>query len=85
MSARVEAEIRMEKYKNLGGNSAVRAFEIAADSIRVRFDDGGIYLYTRESAGPEYFAAMCELATMGRGLNAFINKFVRENYAEKIR
>jgi hypothetical protein len=41
----------MERYKNLGGDSGVVAYEIGADSIKVGFSDGSLYLYTYGSAG----------------------------------
>lgn len=41
----------MERYRNLGGDSNVAAFEIGNGSITVEFNDGAQYLYTNESAG----------------------------------
>lgn len=75
----------MERYKNLGGDSNVVAYEEGIDFIRVQFSDGAIYLYTYASAGPSNIEHMKNLATSGQGLNAFINRAVRKAYARKER
>ena len=41
----------MERYKNLSGESGVVAYEIDSDSIKVEFEDGGLYLYKYTSTG----------------------------------
>jgi hypothetical protein len=33
----------MEKYKNAGGDSSIRFYEIAEDRITVQFKDGSVY------------------------------------------
>ncbi len=75
----------MERYKNLGGDSNVHSFELATDSITVRFNDGNVYLYTNQSAGAANIAQMRQLGRAGRGLNSFINREVRKLYAKKYR
>ncbi len=75
----------MDKYLNTGGDSGVVAYEITADSIRVQFSDGSIYLYTCASAGSQNIEKMKQLARTGEGLNAFINTQVRKSYARKER
>lgn len=75
----------MERYKNLGGDSGVVAYEIGPDFIRVQFSDGAIYLYTYASAGSHNIEQMKQLATRGQGLNTFINTTVRKAYARKER
>ena len=50
----------MERYANRSRNSGVVAFEIAADSITVKFVDGNEYLYTYDSAGAENVDQMVE-------------------------
>lgn len=75
----------MERYKNLGGNSSVIAFEIAPNSITVQFSDGWKYIYTTQSAGDAKIAEMQRLATFGRGLNSYIGRVARNNYAKKWR
>ena len=73
----------MEKYKNLQGVSAVRAFRIGIDFIEVMFDDRGLYTYTNFSAGGANIEHMKKLARQGYGLNSFINKAVRKHYSKK--
>ena len=73
----------MTRYKNLGGNSGVVAYEYGDDYIRVEFKDGAMYLYTYESADPDNIEEMKQLAENGQGLNSFINRIVRKKYAKK--
>ena len=73
----------MEPYKNLGGNSGVRAYEIGPDFIRVQFSDNSVYLYTYASAGSQNIEHMKRLAVDGRGLNSFITITVRYDYSRK--
>lgn len=75
----------MEAYKNLGGNSGVVAYESGPDFIRVQFSDDSIYLYTNERPGPQYIQQMKILAQNGQGLNSYISRVVRKNYAQKER
>jgi hypothetical protein len=70
----------MIPYKNLSGNSGVRAFEIGKDFIDVVFHDGGVYRYTDRSAGIEAVDEMIKLAIEGRGLSAFISRVVKDRY-----
>jgi hypothetical protein len=75
----------MERYRNLSGNSGVVAYRIARDAITVEFEDGGLYLYTVESAGALNIERMKALAAAGRGLSTFIVRHVRDAYAAKLR
>jgi hypothetical protein len=75
----------MERYKNLGGNSDVIAYEIENESIAVQFNDSAIYLYNYRSAGEVNIEKMKTLAVAGRGLNSFIMKQARKRYAAKLR
>ncbi len=75
----------MERYRNLGGDSGVVAYEGGADFIRVQFADGTVYLYTYGSTGSSNVEHMKQLAIRGQGLNAFINTVVRKAYARKER
>lgn len=74
----------MNKYKNLGGDSGVSAYEIGPDSIIVQFNNGSIYSYTYQSAGRENIEQMKSLAIAGQGLNSFIMRNVRKAYAAKL-
>lgn len=75
----------MERYKNLGGNSAVAGYELGADSIKVQFSDGSVYLYNYQSTGSNDIEHMKQLAIAGRGLNSFISTVVKKRYASKLR
>lgn len=75
----------MQSYANLGGDSGVIGFEIGQGSITVYFRDNSAYLYTDGSAGGSNISQMQSLARAGQGLNSYINKYVRKNYASKLR
>lgn len=75
----------MERYKNIGGDSGVAAYEIGQGSITAQFKDGAVYLYNNQSAGNANLAEMQRLASAGMGLNSFISRVVRKGYAQKLR
>ena len=75
----------MTPYKNLGGNSGVKAYEIGQDFIKVQFSSDWVYGYTYEKPGPQKVEHMKQLAVKGQGLNSFISTTVRDNYAWKKR
>ena len=75
----------MKRYKNLSGDSGVLAYEIGKDYIKVEFRDGDVYLYNYFRPGRDKVERMKELAEEGRDLSAFISRYVRERYAEKLR
>jgi hypothetical protein len=77
--------VMMERYKNLGGDSGVEAYDLTTDSIKVEFSDGAVYLYTYASAGHQNIEHMKKLAVNGQGLNSFINTTVRKQYNSQIR
>lgn len=77
--------MRMERYRNLAGNSGVSAYALDKESITVKFRDGGVYLYTNASAGADNVAEMKRLASAGRGLSSFISRVVHDRYAAKLR
>lgn len=73
----------MQRYKNLGGNSGVRYYEVGDDFIKVQFSDGKTYIYTNQTAGAEKIKMMKILAEIGQGLNSFIMKNARTAYSAK--
>jgi len=73
------------RYRNLGGDSGVIAYEIEAESITVEFMDSSIYLYNYTATGQQNVDRMKVLAEAGRGLNSFINTYVRKAYSRKLR
>lgn len=74
----------MKQYKNTGGNSGALSYEIMADSIKIEFQDGSIYLYTYHSAGKNNVEQMKKLAEKGQGLTTFINVNVHNKYTSKL-
>jgi hypothetical protein len=74
----------MEPYINLGNNSGISAYDIRETSITVHFSNGEVYLYDYNKLGEAAVELMKRLAVQGHGLNSFINKQVRKNYAAKL-
>jgi hypothetical protein len=74
----------MHRYKNIGGESGVVAYDIDAGQIIVQFRNGERYLYTEDSAGAANIARMQELAIAGRGLSSFISQYVHDRYERKL-
>lgn len=72
--------MEMQIYKNLDGNSSVRAFAIGDNYIDVKFASGRIYRYSYRSAGIANVEQMKRMAVEGRGLNSFIMRNVKEMY-----
>jgi hypothetical protein len=75
----------MQRYANLGRNSGVRAFQTGSNLIDVQFSDGSVYRYTYASTGSGNIEHMKMLALAGRGLNSFISRYVKKNYAARLR
>lgn len=71
----------MQRYRRLGGESGVVAYEIGDRKIDVEFVDGKIYTYSYASSGREHIEQMKLLAQAGQGLCGYISKHVRDNYA----
>jgi hypothetical protein len=78
-----KGELIMERYKNLGGNSGVAEYEIKNNSIIVKFNTGIEYVYSYTSAGNANIEKMKLLASAGKGLNSYINKYVPKGYEAK--
>ncbi|PIF74298.1 hypothetical protein CLU95_1423 [Variovorax sp. 54] len=74
----------MEIYKNLGGDSGVTRYEVGATEIKVGFRDGSLYLYNHLRPGLATVEKMKALAVAGSGLNSFISRSVRKNFAAKL-
>ena len=70
----------MQAYKNLGGNSGVRAFSIGESYIDVQFNSGAVYRYSYKSAGIEKVEHMKRLAMQGHGLNSYIMCYAKMDY-----
>ena len=75
----------MTPYRNLSGESNVVSYEITEDSIHVVFRSGTHrnYLYNSVKPGRATADQMKSLAEQGRGLNSYISRVVRSNFARK--
>lgn len=70
----------MQIYKNAGGNSGIRAYDIGGDYIDVKFSTGRVYRYSYGRAGKENVEEMKRLAMQGYGLNSYIMRNVKNDY-----
>ena len=75
----------MKKYKNLGKNSSVIAFEEGEDYINIQFENGWIYKYSAKSAGMFKVDMLKMFANRGMGLNEYITHFAYKDYERKYR
>lgn len=75
----------MKRYKNISGRSGVRGYDIARDSITVKFYGGATYLYDYAATGKNEVETMKTLAQGGEGLSTFISLHVRDNYTRRLR
>ena len=74
----------MKTYKNLSGNSGIKAYQISQQSIRIAFSDGSVYLYNYGSNGKRAVEIMKGLAEQGIGLTTYINREIRDQYAKSL-
>lgn len=72
----------MEVYRDSGGNSGVASYEIGPDYIIVLFmKTSKPYRYSHNGrAGRLHVENLKQLARNGSGLNAYINKHVKDKY-----
>ena len=75
----------MDRYRNLGNNSGVGAYEIDLESIKVKFTTGAVCLYNYTSTGAPQVERMKILALKGVGLNSYIGRVARKKYAARLR
>lgn len=75
----------MERYANRSGDSGVLGYEPGQGQITVQFKDGSQYLYNSQSPGAAVVSEMQRLAVAGVGLNSYIRRVVRKNFAQKLR
>ncbi|PTB87214.1 hypothetical protein C9975_06350 [Thalassospira xiamenensis] len=75
----------MPIYHDVDGDSGVEAYETGDDWICVTFSKGQqrSYTYTYAVTGADNVEHMKKLAASGEGLNSFINKNVKYDYAHK--
>lgn len=71
----------MQMYKNLGGDSNIKCYEIGNDYIDVIFyGTAKTYRYSYASAGRQKVEQMKRLAQQGEGVNSYIIKNARLLY-----
>jgi hypothetical protein len=75
----------MSHYRDINGDSGVSAYEAGSSFIDVRFKNGSVYRYTSTSAGAAAIETMKQLAARGDGLNAFINRQVKQRFSARLR
>lgn len=74
----------MKRYKNLGKDSGIYAYEIGRDYIKVQFIKyKHIYTYDYLRPGKPHVDQMKSLAEKGEGLNEYINRNAKKNYSRK--
>lgn len=75
----------MTPYRNLSGESNVLSYEITEESIHVVFKSGAHrnYLYNNARPGKAVVDQMKALAQNGVGLNSYISRVVKSNFAQK--
>jgi len=78
------AQIRMTPYRNRSGISGIAAYALLDDGILVRFVDGATYRYGPQRPGRHHVGRMKSLAMGGRGLAAYINRYVKEKYEARL-
>jgi hypothetical protein len=72
----------MQPYGRPGQAQGVTAYDSGPDFIRIEFVDGSLYRYDASRPGWAHVAKMKMLAERGEGLTTYINRHVRDNYAE---
>lgn len=85
MNKKAKSTEDFSPYLNNGGNAGVKAYRIGSSSIDVEFADGRIYRYDYSRPGKNEVKEMKRLAESGRGLTTYINQYVRENYALRLK
>jgi len=73
----------MSRYRNTSENSGVVHYEEGDGWIDLTFWDGWTYRYTDASIGAAGVRAMQALARAGRGLNTYVNQYVRDRYSAR--
>ncbi len=71
----------MRSYQG-SDNGGVVGYEIRDNGIVLKFKDGRNYFYDHTRPGKVHVDNMKKLALSGSGLTTYINKYVRDNYAE---
>jgi hypothetical protein len=62
----------------------VAAYGCGPGCIDIRFHHGHTYRYDAHHPGAEHVLEMQRLAECGKGLNIYINKYIRHDYAQRL-
>ena len=73
----------MQHYAG-GDASGVAAYACGPGWIHLRFHHGSAYRYDDTRPGAEHVHEMQRLADLGEGLNTYVNRYVRDNYARRL-
>ena len=73
----------MKPYQGRDGDSGIAAYAYGPGWIDIRFRHGGTYRYDDRHPGAAHVLEMQRLAESGDGLNTYINRFVRDDYADR--
>ncbi len=74
----------MQPYGSPGHDSGIAAYACGPDWIDIRFRHGGTYRYDHRHPGALHVMQMQRLAEAGDGLNTYINRYVRDDYAARL-
>lgn len=75
----------MKRYRDIGGDSGISAYDYGDDWLKVQFKSGSTYEYKASKIGQAHIFAMKKLADEGNGLNAYImnNPAVKNGWTSK--
>lgn len=62
----------------------IYSYQSMNNKIIITFTTGESYEYTYDSAGSLHIEKMKSLAKAGKGLNSYINKYVKYKYSRKL-
>lgn len=74
---------RYVPYLNHGKRSGVNAYALGPNYILVRFNDGGVYLYTDKLLTEAEIANLKQLAEYGSGLNSYLTRLIGTRYTAR--
>ena len=74
----------MKTYQNKSGGAGIKGYENLQDGIRIQYNDGSTYLYNYKVNGQKQIEEMKKLADQGIGLTTYLQKYIKDEYAEKI-
>jgi hypothetical protein len=71
----------MKQYLNTGGSSNIESYDIGESYIILKLkDEQRVFIYSYKKAGRKHVEAMKALAVKGRGLDEYINHYMKDLY-----